>query len=97
MAAQAGVAGSTKVGEWCMIGGQAGLAGHIKVGDKVGIAGQAGVSSSVKAENQIMGSPAFDAKQYFKASVAYKKLPEIYSEVSALRRELNELKKLINK
>ena len=35
MAAQAGIAGSTKVGEWCMIGGQVGIAGHAKIGDKV--------------------------------------------------------------
>ncbi|MDL2212889.1 UDP-3-O-(3-hydroxymyristoyl)glucosamine N-acyltransferase [Bacteroides sp. OttesenSCG-928-E20] len=92
MAAQAGVAGSTKVGEWCMIGGQVGLSGHITVGDKVGIAAQSGIPRSVKSNQQIMGSPAFDAKQYFRATTVYKKLPEIYSEVNALRRELNELK-----
>jgi len=44
-----------------------------------------------------MGSPAFDAKKYFKASVAYKKLPEMYTEVHALRRELEELKQQLNK
>lgn len=95
MAAQAGVAGSTKVGEWCMIGGQVGLAGHATIGDKVGIAAQAGVPGSVKAGSQIMGSPAFDARQYFKASVVYKRLPDINSEVNALRRELEELKSKI--
>ena len=31
MASQGGIAGSTKVGEWCMFGGQVGLAGHIKI------------------------------------------------------------------
>ena len=30
MAAQTGIAGSTKVGKNCMFGGQVGLAGHIK-------------------------------------------------------------------
>lgn len=97
MASQAGVAGSTKVGEWCMIGGQVGLAGHIKVGDRVGIAAQSGIANSIKDNSQIMGSPAFDAKKYFKASVAYKNLPEIQTEVYKLRRELNELRKQINK
>lgn len=97
MAAQAGIAGSTKVGEWCMIGGQVGLAGHAKIGDKVSIAAQSGIPGNVASGSQIMGSPAFDAKKYFKASVAYKKLPEMYTEVHALRRELEELKQQINK
>lgn len=97
MAAQAGIAGSTKVGEWCQIGGQAGLAGHIKIGNKVGIAGQTGVASNVQENSQIMGSPSMDARKYFRVSAAYKNLAEMYTEVNTLRRELNELKKQINK
>lgn len=97
MAAQAGVSGSTKIGEWCMIGGQVGLAGHAHIGNRVGIAAQSGVPGNVKEGSQIMGSPAYDAKQYFKASVVYKRLPDMYNELTALRRELNELKQLLNK
>ncbi|WP_291528044.1 UDP-3-O-(3-hydroxymyristoyl)glucosamine N-acyltransferase [Bacteroides sp. UBA939] len=97
IAAQAGVAGSTKVGEWCMIGGQAGLAGHANIGHRVGIAGQSGVPGNVKDGSQIMGSPSFDAKQFFKASVVYRRLPDMSVELSALRKELNELKKQLNK
>ncbi|KAA6313843.1 UDP-3-O-acylglucosamine N-acyltransferase [termite gut metagenome] len=96
MAAQAGVAGSTKVGEWCMIGGQVGLAGHIKVGDKVGIAAQSGIPRHVKSNSQIMGSPAFDAKEYFKSSIIYRRLPEMYLELGNLRKELDELKQQLN-
>lgn len=97
IAAQAGVAGSTKIGQWCMIGGQVGLAGHAKIGDKVGIGAQAGVAGNIKPGSQIMGSPSFDAKQFFKASAIIKKLPEVYTELNALRREVNELKKQLNK
>jgi UDP-3-O-[3-hydroxymyristoyl] glucosamine N-acyltransferase len=96
MAAQAGVAGSTKVGEWCMIGGQVGLAGHIKVGNKVGIAAQSGIPRHVKSNSQIMGSPAFDAKEYFKSSIIYRRLPEMYLELGNLRKELDELKQQLN-
>jgi UDP-3-O-[3-hydroxymyristoyl] glucosamine N-acyltransferase len=96
IAAQAGVAGSTKIGEWCMIGGQAGLAGHIKVGNKVGIAGQSGISGSVEDNTQLMGSPAIEAKKYFRVNAAFKNLADMYSEVNSLRKELNELKKQIN-
>lgn len=97
MAGQAGIAGSTKVGEWCQIGGQAAIVGHIKLGNKVEVAGQSGVSSSVKDGHQVMGSPSFDARKYFKSSIAFKSLPDMQTEVSRLRRELDELKKQINK
>ena len=66
MASQVGIAGSTKVGEWCMFGGQVGLAGHIKIGDKVGIGAQAGVPGNVKSNEQILGTPAIDAKNFMK-------------------------------
>ena len=97
MAAQVGVAGSTKVGEWCMFGGQVGLAGHIKVGDRVGIGAQAGVPGNVASNSNILETPAFDAKQFFKSSVVYKRLPEVYTTLNNLQKEINELKKQLNK
>lgn len=96
MAAQVGIAGSTKVGEWCSFGGQVGISGHITIGDKVGIGAQSGIMSSIESNRQVMGSPAIEPKQFFKSSIVYKKLPEIYSEINALRKELNELKQQLN-
>lgn len=92
MAAQVGIAGSTKVGEWCMLGGQVGLAGHIKIGDRVGIGAQAGVPGNVKSGEQILGTPAFDVKGFYKSSAVFKQLPDMFREINQLRRELNELK-----
>lgn len=92
IAAQAGIAGSTKIGQWCMIGGQAGLTGHAQIGDRVSIAAQAGIPNNVKSGEQIMGSPAFDIRKYYKSAALFRKLPDIYSDLNALRRELNELK-----
>lgn len=97
MASQVGIAGSTKVGQWCMFGGQAGLAGHIKVGNKVNIAAQSGISGSIKSESTVMGSPAFEAKSYFKSAAVYKRLPEMYLTLDKLQKEINELKKQLNK
>lgn len=97
MAAQAGVAGSTKVGEWCMIGGQVGLAGHIRVGNKVSLGAQSGVPSNLKDGSQLIGTPPMELKQYFKASVAQRNLPEMLTEIRQLRKELNELKQQLNK
>lgn len=97
MAAQAGIAGSTKVGEWCMFGGQVGLAGHIRIGNKVSLGAQSGVPSNIKDGSQLIGSPPMDMKTFFKSSVIHRRLPDMYTELTALRKELNELKKQLNK
>ena len=97
MAAQVGVAGSTKIGEWCMFGGQVGIAGHIHIGNKVNLGAQSGVPSSIKDGSQLIGTPPMELKQYFKASIAQRSLPEMQVELRQLRKELNELKQLLNK
>ena len=97
MASQVGIAGSTKVGEWCMFGGQVGIAGHIHIGNKVNLGAQSGVPSNIKDGSQLIGTPPMDPKQYFRASVAQRNLPDMLTELRQLRKELNELKQQINK
>jgi UDP-3-O-[3-hydroxymyristoyl] glucosamine N-acyltransferase len=76
MAAQSGVAGSTKIGASCIIGGQVGFAGHLTIHDKTSIGAQAGILGSTKKEGEtLMGSPAFDYKQYLKCYALFRKLP----------------------
>ena len=96
MSAQAGMAGSTKIGAWCMVGGQAGFSGHIKIADRTFVGAQAGVISNTKGNGEEMiGSPAIDPKVFFKAQAVVKKLPDMYRELGALRKEIEELKKTI--
>ena len=97
MASQVGIAGSTKVGEWCMFGGQVGLAGHIKIGNKVNLGAQSGVPGSIKDGQNLIGTPPIELKNYFKSSVLFKKLPEMATELNNLKKELEELKKQLNK
>ncbi|MBR7017871.1 MAG: UDP-3-O-(3-hydroxymyristoyl)glucosamine N-acyltransferase [Prevotella sp.] len=94
MSAQVGIAGSAKIGSWCMFGGQAGFAGHITVGDKTFVGAQCGVNSSVKGNESLIGSPAMEPKNFFKSSVLFRKLPDIYKQLNALQKEVDELKKL---
>lgn len=94
MSAQVGMAGSTKIGSWCMAGGQAGFAGHIHVADKTFIGAQCGVISDTKGNGEkLIGSPAMDTKVFFKAKALYAKLPDMYRQIAALQREIDELKK----
>ncbi len=80
IAAQTGVAGSTKIGKNCMIGGQVGIAGHLTIGDNVKIAAQSGISSNIKENSVIMGSPAFNAGDFNRSYVYFKKLPTLFSK-----------------
>ncbi len=92
MSAQVGLAGSTKIGSWCMVGGQAGFAGHIHVADKTFVGAQCGVISDTKGNNeQLIGSPAMDPRQYFKAVAIMRKLPDMYKELAALKKQVEKL------
>jgi UDP-3-O-[3-hydroxymyristoyl] glucosamine N-acyltransferase len=93
IAAQAGVAGSAKMGEWCVIAGQVGISGHLTIGNRVTLGPQSGVISSIPDGKTMMGTLPFEDKGWFKVQAVMKKLPDMYRELNALRKELNELKK----
>lgn len=93
MAAQVGIAGSTKIGESCVLGGQVGLGGHISIGNNVQVGAQSGIISNIKDGAEIMGSPAYPVKNFFKSSIIIPKLPDMYKQLSALEKEVAALKK----
>lgn len=97
MAAQVGISGSTKVGDHCVIGGQVGLGGHITIGDNSSIGAQAGIISNIKEGSQIIGSPAIPIKDFFKSSVIFPKLPDMYRQMAQLEKEIQQLKEKLNK
>lgn len=98
MSAQVGVAGSTKIGQWCMFGGQVGIAGHAVIGDQVRSGAQAGIAGSIrKGHVTVQGSPAIEAKNFARSSIVFKNLPEMYTDVNRMKKEIEELKELLNK
>lgn len=97
IAAQTGVAGSTKIGEWCMFGGQSGVAGHITVGNKVNVGAQTGVNSHVEDNQTIMGYPAMSYRDFMKISVIQRRLPDMMKKLDALEKEIKALKGEENK
>ncbi len=92
IAAQTGLAGTSKVGKNCKFGGQVGLAGHLTIGDNVFIGAQSGVAKSVKENQIILGSPAMEIKEAIKAITVYKNLPKLREEVIQIQKELKTLK-----
>lgn len=92
IAAQTGMAGTSKVGKNCKFGGQVGLAGHLTIGDNVFIGAQSGVAKSVNSNQTIFGSPAIDIKDAIRAITVYKNLPKLRDEVIQLQRDVKSLK-----
>lgn len=93
IAAQAGIAGSTKIGKNCQFAGQSGVAPHIQIADGVKIAPQSGVPNTIKQEGAIvMGTPAFNIREFQKSFIVYKQLPDLFKRVKELENEIKKLK-----
>lgn len=88
---QAGISGSTKIGERNKIGGQVGMVGHIELADDVAIGAQSGVAKSIKVKGAYFGSPAIEIVKSMKISAAMKDLPDIVREFGALKKSVEKL------
>ncbi len=90
IAAQAGISGSSKVGENCMIAGQVGIAGHLVIANNTSLGAQAGISKSITEEGaRMLGYPAFDIKEYFRAYAIFKKLPDLNYRLRELEKKMS--------
>ena len=91
IAAQAGVAGSTKIGKHCRIGGQVGFVGHVQIADGTQIQAQSGVAGPVDEPNQaLFGSPAIGYRDYIRSYAVFKQLPELYKKLRRLEKKLED-------
>jgi UDP-3-O-[3-hydroxymyristoyl] glucosamine N-acyltransferase len=94
IAAQTGIAGSTKVGKNCMLGGQVGLAGHIVIADDVKIGAQAGLASNVNKPGSILlGAPAIDISKFKRVIAIFNNLDKLYYRIGDLEKTIKELQK----
>jgi UDP-3-O-[3-hydroxymyristoyl] glucosamine N-acyltransferase len=71
---QAGISGSTVLGDQVMLGGQAGLTGHLKIGTRARIGAQAGVMADVPERADVVGSPAEPVRVFFRQMATLRKL-----------------------
>jgi UDP-3-O-[3-hydroxymyristoyl] glucosamine N-acyltransferase len=92
LAAQVGLAGSTRLGSNVWVGGQAGFAGHLEVGDRAVITAQSGTSHDIPAGAVVSGSPAFPNADWLRSVTAFAKLPALVRRVRALEKEIEKLK-----
>ena len=92
MAAQTGLAGSSKVGKNCILAGQVGVVGHIVVGDRVIVGAQSGVTRNIKSDITILGSPAQEVNKMRKIYVYERKLEDMEKRISELEKLLKQSK-----
>jgi UDP-3-O-[3-hydroxymyristoyl] glucosamine N-acyltransferase len=89
IAAQAGIAGSSRIGDHVMIGGQVGITGHIEIGDHNVIAAKAGVSKNLPANGGVWwGTPATPLRQMKEQIAWIHRLGKLLERVKAIEKKL---------
>ncbi len=92
---QTGLAGSTVLEENVIMAGQTGSAGHVIIHKNAIVWAQSGIGHDVPEGAIVSGSPAFDSRDWLRASAAYTRLPELLRTVRALERRIAELESKI--
>ncbi len=91
IAAQTGVAGSSRLGAYVMIGGQAGITGHVEVGEQVIIGAKTGVSKDLPAKSGIWwGIPAAPIRESHEQLAWIRRLGKLFARVKALEEKLGK-------
>ncbi|HVP36450.1 MAG TPA: UDP-3-O-(3-hydroxymyristoyl)glucosamine N-acyltransferase [Terriglobales bacterium] len=93
LAAQVGIAGSSRVGKNVVMGGQVGLVGHLKIGDNVMIGAQAGVTKSIPSNIVVSGYPAREHSKAKKIEACITLLPLYVKKIRELEKKIKDLER----
>jgi UDP-3-O-[3-hydroxymyristoyl] glucosamine N-acyltransferase len=85
--AQAGISGSTRVGERVMMGGQVGIIGHIEIGNGAAIGAQSGISKSIPG-GVWFGSPAVPLAEAKQQIAWIHRLGKLFARVKEIEKKL---------
>jgi UDP-3-O-[3-hydroxymyristoyl] glucosamine N-acyltransferase len=89
IAAQTGIAGSSRVGDHVMIGGQVGITGHVEVGDRNIIAAKTGVSKNLPADGGTWWSTPATPLREVKEQLAWiHRLGDLFARVKQIEQKL---------
>lgn len=89
IAAQTGIAGSTKTGRNVMMGGQVGIVGHLEITDFVMIATRGGVSKSIPKSGKYAGAPVVTLSEHNRTQVYLRKIESLAKRVEELEKALS--------
>jgi len=88
---QAGLAGSSKLGNYVTVAAQAGVGGHIEIGDQAVLAGRAGATKSLEGKQVYAGFPARPMREEHRKNGAVAKLPQLMKEFRAIKKKIEAL------
>ncbi len=88
---QAGIAGSTEVGNGVVLGGQSGLIDNIKIADKAIICAGSIAYGDVNAGEVVAGTPAIDRMEHLRSSGLLRKLPEMKKDLKKALKRIERL------
>jgi len=91
LAAQVGLAGSTRIGEGIQCGGQSGIGEHLEIGEGVRLAARAGAVRDVEEGATVAGFPARDLRSFLRARARLRRLPEMEERIRELERSVARL------
>ncbi len=84
------IAGSAKIGEYCLIGGGVGIRDNIEIGDNVVVTGRTFVSSSIKMQGTYSSSVLVDTTSSWKKNVMrFKHLDDMEKRIKKLEQKLS--------
>ncbi|HTJ28104.1 MAG TPA: UDP-3-O-(3-hydroxymyristoyl)glucosamine N-acyltransferase [Candidatus Limnocylindria bacterium] len=84
IAAFAGMAGTTIIGDYCRIGGQTGFKGHIRIGNQVTIAAGSTIWGDIEDGAYVSGRPVQNHRDEVRLQAYLRRLPKLFARVDAL-------------
>lgn len=93
IAAQTGVAGSSRIGKKVIAGGQVGIADHVEIGEKAIMAAKTGVTKDVPAGSVVAGYPHLDIREWRKAWASIPQFYDLLKEIKKLKKRIETLEK----
>lgn len=90
LCSQAGISGSTELGDFVVVAGQAGTVGHITIGAGSQVAGQAGVAKSLPPGSIVTGTPATEFQRQRRLEALVRRLPKLFERIDSVEKVLAE-------
>lgn len=88
LCAQVGIAGSTKLGDYVVMGGRAGASGHLVIGEGAQLSGQCVAFSDLEGGGKYGGAPAVSLVAYQRITVLTRRLPDLFKRMTRLESQL---------
>ncbi|MCL2103779.1 MAG: UDP-3-O-(3-hydroxymyristoyl)glucosamine N-acyltransferase [Kiritimatiellaeota bacterium] len=88
--AQAGVAGSTRIGTGCLIWAQAGISGHLTIGDRAQVGPASGLSKSIPPGEYYIGLPACPKREFAAQLLAPRQIGKLKDRLDKLEATLRQ-------